>query len=278
MDIGFGTRLLGFDDYDVGTDSYLATRYLAILGIPVFPLARYRVSKLTPGGYRFLGRGRLRNIDQMHRALVVAAVLYLVAVILSNLIVPKLIFPDSQGSVQPRVEQGNAPANPDLLGKGRAIALSTPTLSQKNPTPRPQPSGGVAPLPPAGTANLEAPGITGDGEAELSNLNREIDEGRTELDRLGREIDSTKTQRDNYKAQIDYFDAQLARYKSLLNSRVDVDEHQYDAAVENRNKYVGLYNATLREANGKVRQYESLRAEVNNKVDRYNQIAARAKR
>lgn len=64
---GIGTTLYGSSDYDRETDSYVSTHYFTLLGIPVFPLARYRVRKLSGKTFQFLGKVPLRSGDIWHR-------------------------------------------------------------------------------------------------------------------------------------------------------------------------------------------------------------------
>ena len=61
---GIGVTLYGSSDHRPD-GSYMATYYFVVLAIPVFPIARYRVIP-TGGGYRFLGKGKLRTFDKWH--------------------------------------------------------------------------------------------------------------------------------------------------------------------------------------------------------------------
>lgn len=63
---GIGVTLYGSTDHRPD-GSYMATYYFVILAIPIFPIARYRVIP-TGGGYRFLGKGKLRTFDKWHIA------------------------------------------------------------------------------------------------------------------------------------------------------------------------------------------------------------------
>jgi hypothetical protein len=63
---GIGVTLYGSTDHRPD-GSYMATYYFVVLAIPIFPIARYRVIP-TGGGYRFLGKGKLRTFDKWHIA------------------------------------------------------------------------------------------------------------------------------------------------------------------------------------------------------------------
>ena len=74
----FGFKLYGKSDPDLETGSYMTTQYFVALFVPLFPIARYRVISEDGYGYRFLGQGKLRGIDWVHRAGFLAIVFYLI--------------------------------------------------------------------------------------------------------------------------------------------------------------------------------------------------------
>jgi hypothetical protein len=65
---GVGVTLYGSTDKNLSNGSYMATYYFVLFFIPIFPIARYRVVP-TNGGFRFLGKGRLRTFDKWHIAI-----------------------------------------------------------------------------------------------------------------------------------------------------------------------------------------------------------------
>ena len=73
---GIGFSLYGSTDHDNETGSYLSTYYFTFLFIPVFPIRRYRVIP-TGGGYRFLGKERLRAFDKWHLFISLAMIGYI---------------------------------------------------------------------------------------------------------------------------------------------------------------------------------------------------------
>jgi hypothetical protein len=72
----FGFRLYGNSDYDEATDSYMATQYLVAMFIPIFPVARYRVTSDDGHSYEFFGKGKLRRFEKIHMTIVFAILLY----------------------------------------------------------------------------------------------------------------------------------------------------------------------------------------------------------
>jgi len=74
---GIGYMLYGSSDYDISSESYIATYYFVFFFIPLFPICRYRViSKGTE--YRFLGKLPLRNFDKWHIAVFIGLALWFV--------------------------------------------------------------------------------------------------------------------------------------------------------------------------------------------------------
>jgi len=62
---GIGFQLYGHADYDIATNSFIATYFFVFFFIPIFPIRRYRVSSLA-GGYRFFGSLPLSVANKWH--------------------------------------------------------------------------------------------------------------------------------------------------------------------------------------------------------------------
>ncbi len=73
---GCGFTLYGSTDQDPESGSYLSTYYFVFLAIPIFPIARYRVTS-TGYGYSFLGKAPLRTIDIWHIVISVALIVWM---------------------------------------------------------------------------------------------------------------------------------------------------------------------------------------------------------
>lgn len=69
---GIGFTLYGNTD-PKPDGSHMATYYFVFLAIPVFPIARYRVIPIG-GGYRFLGKAKLRTFDKWHLGISLAVI------------------------------------------------------------------------------------------------------------------------------------------------------------------------------------------------------------
>ena len=72
---GIGVTLYGSSDKKPD-GSFMSTYYFVFLGIPIFPLSRYRVTS-TLNGYRFFGKGPLRTFDYWHIAISVGLILFM---------------------------------------------------------------------------------------------------------------------------------------------------------------------------------------------------------
>lgn len=73
---GIGVTLYGNTE-PKSDGSYMATYYFVFFAIPIFPIARYRVIP-TGGGYRFLGKGKLRAFDKWHIAISLGLIAFLI--------------------------------------------------------------------------------------------------------------------------------------------------------------------------------------------------------
>jgi hypothetical protein len=69
--------LYGCTDSDPEAGSYLTTYYFVILGIPIFPICRYRVTR-DGTSYRFFGKAPLRTFDKWHLAISIGLIVWLI--------------------------------------------------------------------------------------------------------------------------------------------------------------------------------------------------------
>jgi len=73
---GCGFKLYGRSDYDLKTQSCIATRYLVLFMIPVVPLARYRVVEKEGGEFHFLGKLPLTESQISHQLIIPFVILF----------------------------------------------------------------------------------------------------------------------------------------------------------------------------------------------------------
>jgi hypothetical protein len=73
---GIGFTLYGNTDHDPKSGSYVSTYYFIVFGIPLLPIARYKVVPFDRG-YRFLGKVPLRPLDKIHIAAFIGVVAWI---------------------------------------------------------------------------------------------------------------------------------------------------------------------------------------------------------
>ena len=250
---GIGVTLYGCTDKDPGTGSYLATYYFVFLGIPIFPICRYRVAS-TGKGYRFFGKAPLRTFDKWHLAISIS--LIILPIIAANL--------SSEPSSPPSTSPFPTYASP-----------STPTeptfAPQTFPTPRVTTPRQTYRTPNSVTADLESAKqqidiekvIAEDLETQLATdklavqaAKSETDDLQSRLESLGRQIDRDRIYLDRTSQfDIDDFNAKVNRYNALLRS--------VRAENETANQLIDSYNTLLEQANAQNRH-------VNEMVESYN--------
>ena len=110
-DNGIGFKLYGNSDHDPDSGSFVATYYFVFFFIPIFPVARYRVS-MEGSQYRFFGKLPLRKGDRWHLAISITAataVILFFAVIISTPDSTTSQVPDTQLSeLKARIDSGRS--------------------------------------------------------------------------------------------------------------------------------------------------------------------------
>lgn len=86
----------------------------------------------------------------------------------------------------------------------------------------------------------------------------------SDIQRMDSELDSLTSRLQRYKREVD-------RYESRVRSGANVNQYQYQQAIDNHNRLVKEYNALLAERNRKHERYEQELESVNDMVKRYNQ-------
>jgi len=180
---GVGFMLYGSTNPDPANGSYLATYYFVFIGIPIFPICRYRV--ISDGNaYRFLGKAPLRPGDKWHLAISV------------GLILSPIIASISAGSK-------SAPAN---------TSSYTPTSPARSSSTYTQPSafsgGNVYTVPSSGKSALDQERASIESErAKLEALNAQIE-------RMSAEIEQWRSYLEPNAAQL--FNDKVDRYNALF--------------------------------------------------------------
>jgi len=207
---GIGTTLYGSSDVDPRNASYLTTYYFTFLGIPIFPICRYRVIR-NGKSYRFLGKAPLRSGDKWHLAIVIGFILLLIIA---------------------GVISGN---NNSLPSSKSTYTSSPPTSSRAYTQPSfngPKPSGNAYQVPSSANSALfrekaeiesERPIVQG-LENQVENLSREIERERPYLDRTN-------------EFEVDAFNAKVGRY-NILNQQAQRAQAAFNEKVDSYNAKV----------------------------------------
>lgn len=205
---GCGFTLYGHADEVAG--SYLATYYFVLLGIPIFPICRYRVTSIG-NQYRFLGKAPLRTFDKWHLAI-------FIIVINAAWIIP---YVSSSGTA----ETGSYAGASTSSSPSTVSYSETPTSS--SPDTR---SGTVLSIPLSGLGTKE--------RAEIENERATLEVLETELETLGQQIKRDRAYVDNTSQfAVDEFNAKVDRYRTL--------KQKLETANAAFNDRVDSYNARL---------------------------------
>ena len=260
---GIGQTLYGQSNYESKLHSYLTTLYFVILGIPILPLARYRVIDTGENSYRFLGKAPLRRKDKWHIA--AFAVLVLAVVVWIGVA--------SQTSTSStEVKESSAPysstSNNSRSSNSNSNNFSNNSRSLTNiSVPRPSPSIMVK-------EQLAPVDNSSDNyrNADAERLKAEIEQANDSLDSLKSELDSLTQEVSSYKTQIDRYASIIKKMERDNELGYSVDQYEYERALRNHNTNVDLYNSKIAERREKASEYNQLLAETNSKINRYNKI------
>jgi hypothetical protein len=227
---GLGFKIYGHKDFDVETQSYLTTYYFVVLGIPVFPIRRYRV--INEGNlYRFLGKARLRKFDKWHLGISLSTIGLLLLLLVFGAQGTSSYIPSTPGADSTQQASGTPPA-----------AVS----SSNNPSTTNPDNGQPSLLNQINTAKADVEAI----ELELTRID-------LQLKSLALPIDDYKASIKNYESQADLGqEIDKSAYDQAIRSHNTLVD-QYNAILARRQtKYAG-YKAGIAHVNEMVNQYNA---------------------
>jgi hypothetical protein len=223
-----GCTLYGHSDYDAETGSHMATYYFVILGIPIFPIRRYRVIQ-SGDTYRFLGKAPLRSGDKIHLAVSIGIVIFIIA---------------------------SAMLDSREHSTGRVASQSTTSYST---TP-------MYSLP--GGPSTSASRVSGTGSSSLSSqieegrrfvrtLESQIAQMDSDLEALSVRIRRHKGEVDNFerRARLD-LDVDRSLYQQAIDNYNRLVT-QYNTQVNDRKQMYLAYKLKIDSVNEMVRQYNN---------------------
>ncbi len=237
---GIGATFYGKRDFDQRTSSYITVHWFVILGLPIIPLARYRVRLSGPNLYTIYGRVPLSPFLRRYRWGVLALIALLVlVVVLSN--------SDSGGSSTSSSETSTAPAT-----------YSTPSNSAT-------PNRDVL----STEQNLTNPVTT----TQSGSVEKEaIETERAEINKLSDSLDVQKRHIEEESAALQRMESYIRSVKDRYTEETvppSVRE-EYNSTIDEYNSRAPAYNRAVREYNADLQQYKERMAVFNQRVDRYN--------
>jgi len=78
---GCGLSIYGKRNFDAETGTYIATRFITLVFVPLFAVSSYRVADAEEGGWYFLGKEGVSKVWQMLNAVVLSLLIYAVGMI-----------------------------------------------------------------------------------------------------------------------------------------------------------------------------------------------------
>jgi hypothetical protein len=224
-----GFRLYGHKDFDIETQSYLTTYYFVVLGIPIFPIRRYRVIRES-NRYRFLGSATLRVLDKWHLGISLSVIIF--AIILWVLIA--LGSPSNNSTSYGAAQQANE------------TSPATASSSVNRPSAQTANDGQQTLLAQIQSAKARTHAM----ELELNQINSQLEALSSQIENYKQSIKSYESQadlgqeidRDAYAQAISSHNALVEQHNTILG---DYREKYavYKTEIDHVNKMVGQYNA-----------------------------------
>jgi hypothetical protein len=230
---GVGFRLYGSRDPDPHTDSYVATRYFTVLFVPILPIDAYRVVDQPGGGWLFLGKTSVGEVQKIWQ------VLFWIGLIVTLVIAI--------------VSEGNYAASSGPNSSSSYSSSGGPTLTEEEFRARLRgPSSG------SNSSNASAPtqSAARPGNSRLNAELARIDSMESELRAMERRLNVTE-------GDIDRLARRMRQLESDAAVGISVNEWDYNRVLREHNELVGQYNLGLQ-------TYNSLYARYSAAVDSFN--------
>lgn len=268
---GIGLTLYGQTDLEPTSGSYLTTYYFVFLGIPIFPICRYRVTR-NGNSYRFLGKAPLRTFDRWHLTISIGLIVLLIIILsaagntptpTSSYSAPSVSYPSSYTAP---LSTSKAPPS-----SYSASPTSTHTAPSSYTAPSPYISSNTYSVPSYITSELDR-----DKQA-IENEKAKATALESRLEEFAQRVESEKAKVEQWQSQLNSLNADVERARIYLDqtSQADVDDfnrkvNRYNSALrsvraenESANQMVDSHNVLLDQARAQNRL-------VNRMVDDYN--------
>lgn len=234
---GIGTTLYGRSNYDSNSGSYETTRYFVIFGIPIIPLARYRVGYAGNNYINYFGKLPFRPFDKWHLGLAILA--FLVFGLIS-------IFGNDVMSYTTKTY-----TQPQSVNKSyRSSDYSYPLLS--------------SPSDPMPDSKLQ----------KITALERKIDSAEKKLKIMGVELLALQATIDDYSIQITNLNEEINEAERKIKLGLYVNEFTYRSNIQKYNNLIEELRDTFENYVAKHTKYEDLLKATNEDIQQYNLLTA----
>ena len=233
---GCGTVLYGQSNYDSATNSYEATRYFVIFGIPIIPLGRYRVINFL-NRYKFLGKLPLRTFDKWHIGIVISAI------IVGFLILAKS---SSNSSSDSSYSSSRSTTNSESYHSSEPKTGSSPIYSY--------------------------PYRTSTNSNIINTLKQKIDNAKWRLTTMETELSSLQSRLEGIEFRLKLLKEEIQDDERKAQLGIYVNEFAYKNNINEYNSLVNNYNFVLVSYQTKYAEYKTLYDETSLDITRYNNL------
>jgi len=244
----FGLKMWGEEDVAKDSGLYTATHTLFVLGLPLLPLARYRVVDVGPHHQCFFKKLPLKAAQWFW-------IITLLGVVLvgSTLLLAKA--PQPGARLIPHTQQSGASGQ----GYSPPIAPSAPSYSAESPRANDRTYPVVPPEPKVDVtraSRLALKEVIQDRKRQLASMEAQLSALESETQKLKRSLSSSK--------------ADIEATERNMELGVYVDRFAYESAVDDYNVGVGRYNTLMAQYKQRYAEYAAFLDDTNALGREYN--------
>ena len=230
---GIGTTLYGRSNYDSNSGTYETTRYFVIFGIPIIPIARYRVAYSGDNYIKYFGKVPFRPFDKWHLGLAILAFFILGVISMARNDITSYT---TKTYTQPQ-SVNRSYQNRDY---------SDPLLS--------------SPAVPMPDSKLQ----------KVTALKGKIDSAKKKLKTMEIELSTLDTNLAYSSIQITNINEKIDEVERKIKLGLYVNESTYRANIQKYNKFIKEIRETYAYYEAKHTKYEDLLIATNEDIKQYN--------
>ena len=224
--LGIGFAVYGASKFHAETKSYMTTYYFTVLGIPIFPLRRYRVVS-SANRYSFLGGEPLRTGDKWHLGISIALIAILILLIAVS---------SGVNQTEPSVSTSSPaePAVPVTTGQSQTLQRASPSSTNESSLSKQIDAGKEK----ASKMETELNSL----EAQLNALSNHMNPLKVILDDYKNKVEAGETvDQSDYQSQLDSYNSLVDQYNALLPT-YKAKHAEYSQQIDQVNQMVRQYN------------------------------------